>query len=60
MLFLFALGMGFLLIIVGTFTGVLSSLPRSGAWMEKVKKGFGFLMLAIGEYFILKAGQLML
>jgi len=60
MLFLFALGMGFLLIIVGTFTGVLSSLPRSGGWMEKVKKGFGFLMLAIGEYFILKAGQLML
>jgi thiol:disulfide interchange protein DsbD len=60
MLFLFALGMGFLLIIVGTFTGVLSSIPKSGGWMVKVKKGFGFLMIIIGEFFILKAGQLMI
>lgn len=60
MLFLFAFGMGFLLLIVGTFTGLLSTLPRSGAWMVTIKKAFGFLMLGIGEYFILKAGQLML
>jgi len=60
MLFVFALGMGLLLMIVGTFTGVLTSLPKSGGWMVAVKKGFGFLMIAIGEYFILKAGQLML
>lgn len=60
MLFLFAFGMGFLLLIVGTFTGLLSTMPRSGAWMVTIKKAFGFLMLGIGEYFILKAGQLML
>ena len=59
MLFLFAFGMGFLLIIVGTFTGLLSTIPRSGAWMITIKKAFGFLMIGIGEYFILKAGQLM-
>ncbi len=59
MLFLFALGMGSLLIIVGTFTGLLSTIPRSGAWMITIKKAFGFLMIGLGEYFILKAGQLM-
>ena len=59
MLFLFALGMGFLLLIVGTFTGLLSTIPRSGVWMVTTKKAFGFLMLALGELFILKAGQLM-
>lgn len=60
MLFSFALGLGFLLLIVGTFTGILSTLPKSGGWMTLVKKGFGFLMIFIGEYFILKAGQLMI
>ena len=59
MLFLFAFGMGFLLIIVGTFTGLLSTIPRSGAWMVTIKKAFGFLMIGIGEYFILKAGQVL-
>ncbi len=59
MLFLFAFGMGSLLIIVGTFTGLLSTIPRSGAWMITIKKAFGFLMIGLGEYFILKAGQLM-
>lgn len=60
MLFVFALGMGFLLVLVGTFTGILAALPRSGAWMVTLKKVFGVLMLGIGEYFIFKAGQLML
>ena len=60
MLFVFSLGLGTLLIIVGTFAGALSALPKSGAWMMGIKKIFGFLMIIIGEIFILKAGQLML
>lgn len=60
MLFSFALGLGFLLLLVGTFTGLISSLPKSGGWMTTVKKGFGFFMIFIGEYFVLKAGQLMI
>jgi thiol:disulfide interchange protein DsbD len=60
MLFVFALGMGTLLILVGTFTGMLSALPKSGIWIVRIKKGFGFLMIAVGEIFIIKAGQLML
>ena len=60
MLFVFSLGLGALLILVGTFAGALSSLPKSGAWMVGVKKIFGFTMILIGEFFILEAGKLML
>ncbi|MCX5904525.1 MAG: sulfite exporter TauE/SafE family protein [Proteobacteria bacterium] len=60
MLFIFALGMGTLLIVVGTFAGMLSALPKSGLWIERLKKGFGFLMIIVGELFIFKAGQLMI
>lgn len=59
MLFSYAFGMGFLLIVIGTFTGLITSLPRSGEWMVRIKKGFGILMIAAGEYFLIKAGQLM-
>ena len=57
MLFLFALGMCTLVLVLGTFSGLLSSLPRSGAWMVKVKKGFGWVMIAIAEYFVFRAGM---
>jgi thiol:disulfide interchange protein DsbD len=60
MLFSFAFGMGFLLILIGTFTGLITSLPRSGFWMVKIKKGFGILMILVGEYFLIKMGQLMI
>lgn len=58
LLFVFAFGMGLLLMVVGTFSGAVASLPKSGEWMVKVKKGLGFLMIALGEYFLIKAGQL--
>lgn len=43
-LFVMALGMGAPLIAVGTAGGSL--LPKTGPWMEGVKKGFGVLLLA--------------
>ena len=55
LLFAFSLGMGSLLILVGTFTGVLASLPKSGAWMVAVKKISGVVMLAVGAYFLYSA-----
>jgi len=56
-LFVFALGMGGLMIVLGTFGGALTALPKSGAWLIKVKKAFGILMLLIAEYLLLQAGQ---
>ncbi|HZD54838.1 MAG TPA: cytochrome c biogenesis protein CcdA [Candidatus Aquicultoraceae bacterium] len=57
LLFAFALGMGFLLLVAGTFTGLLASLPKSGKWTDAVKKGFGFFLILVGEYFLLEAGK---
>lgn len=58
MLFVFAYGMGSLVIVVGTFTGLLTSLPRSGVWMKRVQKGFAVLMIIACEYFFVKAGEM--
>jgi thiol:disulfide interchange protein DsbD len=60
LLFAFSLGMGALLLGVGTFSSFLASIPRSGEWMIKIKKGMGVLMLALAEYFFIKAGSLFL
>ncbi len=59
LLFVFAYGMGFLLILVGTFGALLVNFPRSGVWLMRLKKLSGFILLAIGEYFLIKAGRLM-
>ena len=60
LLFVFALGMGVVLLVVGTFTGLLANLPKSGRWTETVKKGFGVLLILVGEYFLLEAGKLLI
>jgi len=49
-LFVMALGMGVPLLIVGLSAGTL--LPKAGAWMEGVKKGFGVLLLATALWLV--------
>src|SRR4030065_429146 len=39
LLFVFALGMGVFLLVVGAFTGVLANLPTSGRWTGGAEKG---------------------
>jgi thiol:disulfide interchange protein DsbD len=56
-MFVFAFGMGALMIALGTFSGALAAMPRSGQWMVRVKKGFGVIMIVIAEYLLLQAGQ---
>lgn len=48
----FAYGMGFILIVCGTFSSLLMGLPKSGKWMLYIKKIFAVILLAIGVYFI--------
>jgi len=50
-LFVFALGMGVLFVVIGTFSGILSSLPKSGGWMDGVRVLFGALILGASFYF---------
>jgi thiol:disulfide interchange protein DsbD len=60
MLFAFSYGIGSLVILLGTFTGLLTSLPRSGIWMRRIQKSFGVLMILAAEYFFIKTGELWL
>ena len=55
-LFVFAFGMGALMILLGAFSGLLTALPRSGAWMQRVKIIFGVLMVIIAQYLFVQAG----
>lgn len=55
LLFVFSLGLSFLLLVLGISAGMLSSLPRAGAWMNRIKKGFGVAMLVVGAFFLWKA-----
>lgn len=56
LLFTYAFGMGLLLLLVGTFTGLAASLPKSGRWLSIIKKIFGLILIACAEYFIIQAG----
>ncbi|MDR2638023.1 MAG: protein-disulfide reductase DsbD [Zoogloeaceae bacterium] len=49
-LFVMALGMGVPLLAIGLSAGAL--LPRAGAWMNEVKKGFGVLLLATAVWIV--------
>jgi thiol:disulfide interchange protein DsbD len=58
LLFVFAFGMGTLLIILGTFAGLVANIPKGGIWMTRVSHLFGWIFLGVGEYFLLTAGAL--
>ncbi len=49
----FAYGMGLTLIISGTFSSILLSLPKSGKWLGYVKKLYALMLLGMGIYFII-------
>jgi thiol:disulfide interchange protein DsbD len=52
LLFVFALGLGVLFVVLGTFAGAISALPRSGEWMAVVKHVFGVILIAMGLYYL--------
>ncbi|MFC1770992.1 cytochrome c biogenesis protein CcdA [Candidatus Margulisiibacteriota bacterium] len=56
LLFLFGFGMGSLLILVGTFVGLLKSLPKPGGWMVRIKFILAIIMVLVAEYFLIKTG----
>jgi cytochrome c-type biogenesis protein len=59
-LFVFSLGMCALLVVVGVSSGRAAGLPKAGAWMLRVKRLFGFVMLGVAEYYLIKMGQVLL
>jgi len=57
LMLVFALGLSLLLLVLGIFSGLLTSLPRPGRWMNAVKYGFGAFMLALGAWYLFRAAQ---
>lgn len=51
-LFIFGLGLGTPLLLIGTFSNALNISPRPGLWMVEVKKLFGFLLLGMCFYYL--------
>jgi len=52
----YSMGLGTLFVLIGTFAGVLTSLPKAGPWMETVKKVFAVIIIAVGCGFFVAAG----
>ena len=52
LMFTYALGMGLLFIGIGTFSGLLSALPRSGGWMYISENVFGIAIITMALYFL--------
>ena len=53
--FTLALGLGAPYLVLGTFSNLLQTLPRSGEWMVWVKKVFGVVMVSLGVFYVLLA-----
>lgn len=58
LLFVFAYGAGFSLILVGTFGSLFVSLNKSGIWLMRIKRVSGAILLIMAGYFLFKAGTL--
>lgn len=50
--FVMAFGLGFPYLILGTFSGLLSRLPKSGTWMVWVKKVFGVILVGVALFYL--------
>ncbi len=52
LLFTFAMGMGVLFVVLGTFSQLFNKVPKAGAWMDTVKFIFGTTMVGMGLYYV--------
>ena len=50
--FILALGLGFPYLLLGTFSGLLAKLPKSGEWLVWVKKVFGVMLFGLALYYL--------
>jgi len=55
MFFVYALGIGFLFLLLGTVPAFMKAIPKPGGWMEDVKKFLGFVLIGVGIYYLRSA-----
>lgn len=58
LLFVFSYGIGASLILVGTFSGLLARLPKSGIWLVRIKQICAIVLLLMAEILLVRAGGL--
>jgi thioredoxin:protein disulfide reductase len=51
----YSLGLGTLFLVIGTYSGMLSHLPKSGGWMDGVKSVFAIILFVCALYFLKNA-----
>jgi thiol:disulfide interchange protein DsbD len=54
LIFTFSMGLSVLFIIAGTFSGVISSMPKGGKWMTYIKYIFAILLIVSGIFVLSK------
>src|SRR5699024_10672922 len=50
--FVMALGLGLAYLILGTFSGLLTKMPKSGVWMIWVKQVFGVVLIGVALFYL--------
>lgn len=58
LLFVFAFGMGTILVLLGTFGNLMARLPKSGNWLVWADRFLGIILIAAGQYFFIMTGKL--
>jgi len=53
--FVMSLGLGLPYLILGTFSGLLSKIPRSGVWLVWVERLFGVVLLTLAVFYLFLA-----
>jgi len=59
LLFVFAWGLGFVLILAGIFSGFIMNLPKVGIWMVWINKLCGLILIGLGGYFLIQIGGIL-
>jgi thioredoxin:protein disulfide reductase len=52
LMLMFSIGMGIPFLVLGTFSSAIVRIPKSGPWMDFVKRLFGAAMLAAAVYYL--------
>jgi len=50
--FVFSMGLGLPYLILGTFSGLLTKLPKAGKWLHWVERIFGVVLLGLGTFYL--------
>lgn len=50
--FVLSMGLGFPFLILGTFSGLLRKIPKSGTWMVWVQRVFGVILTGVGLFYL--------